>query len=113
MLPELISTTSLTTHGLAAATILDTPEILSLTPQLLLFNADAITGQLPTQLATAAPIERLLMIFSLPLRPAESTSLSLTASATITWFAIAQYPTPSTDSMMTLYSIATTQTAAV
>lgn len=113
MLPESISIISQTAHGLAAAVIPDIPKILSLTPQLLPFNAVAITGQLPNLIAIAALIEMLLMIFSLPLRPAKPISFSLTASATTKWFAIAQSRTPLTVSMKALFSIARTLTVSV
>lgn len=75
----------------------------------------ATTGQLSTstKIVIAALIEELLMIFSLHLRSAELTSLSLTVSAMITWFAIAQFQMPLTDSIMTFLLTATTLIAVV
>lgn len=82
--------------------------------QLFLSNVAAITGQLSTstKIVIAAMIEELLMIFSLHHRPAELTSLSLTVSATITCFAIAQSQMPLTDSIMT-FLLTTTLIAVV
>lgn len=75
----------------------------------------AITGQLSmsTKIVIAALIEELLMIYSLHLRSAELISLSQTASATITWFAIAQSQMLLTDSIITFLLIATTLIAVV
>ena len=83
--------------------------------QLFLSNVAAITGQLsmPTKIVIAAQIEELLMIFSLHHRSAELTSLSLTVSARIIWFAIAQFQMPLTDSIMTFLLTATTLIAVV
>ena len=92
ILPELMLTISPTQHGLATATIPDTPTLLWSMPQLLLFSVVLTTGLQPPNLPTAASPRELLMISSLLLRHAESTNLSQTADAITICFAIAQFP---------------------
>ena len=82
-------------------------------PQLLLYNAVLITGQLPINRAIAVSQEELLMICTLHLRLAEQPNHSQTANAMTIWLVIARSLTQKTDSMTILLWTITIQTAAV
>ena len=82
-------------------------------PQSTLSNAALITGQLSSNLAIAVLIEPLLRISPWPLRLAELTNLSQSASAALKWIVLVRHSTHQKYHMIASISTAQIQTAPV